>query len=674
MAAHEISLNQKRNFWLICILVLGFLTFLFLQEFFQLNLFIEKSDMRFLEKGSYPVIKLIIISLIVVWIFFLAIAWRGPTGSNRKNLLSGMPRWLIFGLSIPLVFIPAAIIFLFPQTSGIQFGYWSAFFLAFLVTLLCTLWQSHLANGVIDLIQFMGTNILVCGVLFALTARMVQVHAYPFPQYWSEGNRFYDYSTLFGHFRYNTLKEETIEAFITPGMAFPWALPFVFPEITITEFRFYYQIVWILSPIVFGFSAIKHNRKPGKPFYFNLFFTLWAYLFLEQGPVYPPLILSAILVLFAQRSRTWLATLLVLVAAYYAHLSRWTWSFAPGIWAASISLLDCERKGIQQDWKRAFGRPILLGLAGLTGGLFLPILFGSPMAPPLVNPQSFTEQQPLLWDRLLPNSTYPPGILLGFLWASLPALMFMLHLIIKEKQRYHWTQITAISAALIVFLSIGIIASTKIGGGSNLHNLDMFLVSIVLVMATGLSQIFNQGKPRRNRPIVSAIFVLLAIAGPVSYTLRTKRPAALPEQDLVEAAVSQVQTWVDRYGRTGEVLFIDHRQLLTFGTVDDILLVQAYEKKLLMEMAMTQRADYFAQFYRDLAQKRFVLIVNEPGGLFIKGTDDSFSEENNAYVQWVTFPLLCNYYPAITIQEVGLELLLPRRLMPVTDSRCLPYF
>jgi len=101
--------------------------------------------------------------------------------------------------------------------------------------------------------------------------------------------------------------------------------------------------------------------------------------------------------------------------------------------------------------------------------------------------------------------------------------------------------------------------------------------------------------------------------------------------------------------------------------------VQEYEKKLLMEMAMSRRADYFADFYSDIAGQRFSLIVNEPSGLYIKDTKEAFSEENNAYVEWVTFPLLCNYYPVVTIKEVGLELLLPRTVLPTGDARCAPY-
>jgi hypothetical protein len=49
----------------------------------------------------------------------------------------------------------------------------------------------------------------------------------------------------------------------------------------------------------------------------------------------------------------------------------------------------------------------------------------------------------------------------------------------------------------------------------------------------------------------------------------------------------------------GRVLFMDQRQLLTFGYVEDVPLVPEYEKKVLMNAAMGADANYFAPFYAD---------------------------------------------------------------------------
>ena len=224
------------------------------------------------------------------------------------------------------------------------------------------------------------------------------------------------------------------------------------------------------------------------------------------------------------------------------------------------------------------------------------------------------------------------------------------------------------------FLAIGIIASAKIGGGSNLHNLDMFLLTIVLLfapVAKRINALWDSAGSKGN--LMLALCLLLAVSGPVAYTLQQQPQEDFPDADLIDDALLHVRTWSQRSARTGEVLFIDQRQLLTFGEVTNVPLVQEYEKKMLMEMAMSGRADYFSDFYRDLSHHRFALIVNEPSGLFIKGDETAFSEENNAYVEWVTLPLLCNYYPVYSVKMVGLELLLPRTILPVEEPQCAPY-
>jgi len=108
------------------------------------------------------------------------------------------------------------------------------------------------------------------------------------------------------------------------------------------------------------------------------------------------------------------------------------------------------------------------------------------------------------------------------------------------------------------------------------------------------------------------------------------------------------------------VLFMDQRQLLTFGFIKNTLLVPDYEKKYMMDMAMGNNQDYFEAFYADLADKRFSLIVSEPLKLVEKGQIDSFGEENNAWVTWVSNPILCYYEPLITLKQVQVQLLVPK--------------
>jgi len=144
----------------------------------------------------------------------------------------------------------------------------------------------------------------------------------------------------------------------------------------------------------------------------------------------------------------------------------------------------------------------------------------------------------------------------------------------------------------------------------------------------------------------------------------------LPSQDLAEQYIEDIQHTVDVASLQGEVLFIDQRQLLTFGYIKNVNLVPDYEKKYMMDQAMAGNAPYFVQFYRDLASHRFSLIISDPLFLVEQGGDYSFGEENDAYVKWVSRPLLCYYEIKDTLTEVRVQYLVPRQGPPPADMEC----
>jgi hypothetical protein len=113
---------------------------------------------------------------------------------------------------------------------------------------------------------------------------------------------------------------------------------------------------------------------------------------------------------------------------------------------------------------------------------------------------------------------------------------------------------------------------------------------------------------------------------------------------------------------------MDQRQLLTFGYVRDILLIPAYDKKVLINDALSGNALFFAGFYRDLASQRFSLIVTSPVNRRFDKSEGHFAEENNAWVKWVTTPLLCYYESFDRLKRVDVELLVPRRDISTCDQ------
>jgi hypothetical protein len=115
---------------------------------------------------------------------------------------------------------------------------------------------------------------------------------------------------------------------------------------------------------------------------------------------------------------------------------------------------------------------------------------------------------------------------------------------------------------------------------------------------------------------------------------------------------------VQNYGRTGDILFMYERQLLTFGMIPRVPLVPEDEVVSLMEMAISGNEPYLTQFYRDLASHRFAAIVAHPQNLGVETGD--FIEESDVWNRLVAQPMLCQYKPALTFAYSHVQILVPR--------------
>ena len=520
-------------------------------------------------------------------------------------------------------------------------------------------------------------SLMFFSVIFLFIYSFRTVVDYPFGQYWSEGNRFYDYSVLYGRHLYDYPAGQPLEAFIDIGRQSLWGLPFLFADINIWQMRFWYEFVFTVPYVLLGWLMLWPKREDLK---FAFFFGLWSFLFLNQGPIYTPLVLAAILVSATRRSPTWLAVILAGLAAYYARITRFTWVFAPAIWVALLAFVESKPRFIQtvrQRWVRA----ILLGGSGILGGYLLPQLLDT--AEKTVKAQEASGdisvsgiidmigRQPLLWNRLWPNETYPSGIIFGLLIAAGPLLALVLYFIISKGWKLDIWQKLAIFATLGAFLIVGLVVSVKIGGGSNLHNLDMFLISLLFISMLALEAGFKDWLFTQNPPLWAKILLLAAIILPVGQIMLTVKPLEYPGPQIVEDALQAAREAVAEAKDNGEVLFMDHRQLLTFGYIQDVPLVTEYEKKLLMDTAMAEDEVYFNQFYIDLASHRYSLILTEPLQLGYQGDSYNFGSENDAWVKWVSRPVLCYYEPAIYYPEVGLMILKPKiKSAPASGIEC----
>ena len=530
---------------------------------------------------------------------------------------------------------------------------------------------------------------------FSIIASLTNVTDYPFSQGWSEGNRLWDYSIIFGRRVYNYPADKGIPVLLDFGRQFIGGLPFLFHDVTIGIERFWVGLTLVFPYILLGIALFRKLAKEKKLW---LITTLWTFLFLKQGPIHPPLVLSAVLVSMAWGSSLWFAIPIVIGAGYFAQASRFTWLFAPAIWIGMLefsgaSLVDGKLN------KGTWIRTICLGLAGVFGGYILPkllVLFGNNINFSTIGEKfasagnnfqeitGYVALQPYLWYRLLPNPTYGNGILLGLLIAIAPLVIILFYLFLQK----HWVlniwQRFAIIFPLLAFLVVGLVASTKIGGGGDLHNMDMFLIGLLF---TGAIAWYNGGRKwiqdSKSVSIWMKFVVALLIVIPGLAPLREMRSYSfgndvawlatltdspsekslgmLPPQNTIDSALEKIQEEAMlAQSQGGEVLFMDQRQLLTFGYITAVPFIPEYEKKVLMNEALSSNAKYFKPFYADLAKHRFALIVSEVLRTPIKDSSFQFGEENNAWVKWVANPILCYYDPKITLKDVGVQLLVPK--------------
>jgi hypothetical protein len=593
----------------------------------------------------------------------------------------GIIRWV---LALGFLLAP---VWLFQYTSyGVVFTGTGIRLLVWILSVLGLAFTLGRGDSLLRWRQLLAASLL-SGTLICAVIPLAGVSSYPFSLGWSEGNRLWDYSILFGSDRYIFPADQKLTPFLDVGRQLSGGLPFLYSGLTIFQERLWLGLMGILPYVLLGLCVFYIPKS--KPNLLWVLAGLWGFIFLRQGPIHAPLLLSAAVVALAWRRPLWLSIPLIAAAGYFAAVSRFTWTFAPAMWAGMLWLANAQTKNghiAVRDWWRA----IALALGGLLGGTLLPQLTGLIAGTGNASVMQVTEsvgRQPLLWYRLLPNSTYNLGILINLVIAVTPLVIVLLFAARSGIWAHNLWQKLAILGVLAAFLMVGLVASTKIGGGGDLHNMDMFFIGLLFACGlmwekTDRAWLTGNGTLPFWIRVVLVVLVTLPAFGtllrlrPLLYAddfarLKTladiENPYAdprilglLPPRAEVDETLALIKEWVANAQLHGEVLFMDQRQLLSFGYVKDVPLVAEYEKKYLMDQAMGDTAaSTFPAFYRDLENHRFSLILSDPLRLPIKDSDYSFGEENNAWVKWVAAPILCYYEPIVTLEEFKIQLLVP---------------
>jgi hypothetical protein len=161
--------------------------------------------------------------------------------------------------------------------------------------------------------------------------------------------------------------------------------------------------------------------------------------------------------------------------------------------------------------------------------------------------------------------------------------------------------------------------------------------------------------------IVSRVLIVLIVLIPVVYALSLGGPLSLPEKIIVDQTLESLEEITSStVSQGGDVLFISERQLLTFGTLSGIPLVEKFETLFLMEMAMSGNENYLNEFHESLSKQEYALIITDQQRINYKGREYAFGEENDVWVAQVTVPMLKYYQREILFKDLGIEVLIPK--------------
>jgi len=539
--------------------------------------------------------------------------------------------------------------------------------------------------------------------LYLLLSYLPDISNSPFTLTWSEASRYYYASLFFSKRIYGQSVPPTV---LHPSRYLLQSVPFLIPGSPIWVHRAWQVLLWIvIPPATILVLAARLNIKDRLH---RWLFSSMAFLFIMTGPIYYHLLVPVLLVLWGFRPngsisnrRRWITSLgVVFTASAWAGISRVNWFPLPGSLAALLILLESPiqispDRSPRRGWQTTVR--YLLRLAGWfcfgAAVAFIAQLLYISWSGNSVSQFVTSFSSGLLWHRLLPSATYPLGILPAISLVSLPLALIILGKLIQPLagiplwKRFHPVRLLGLLSILAVFFLGGLVVSVKIGGGSNIHNMDAFMALLLVVAAYFLfertepdlqpeaqldpqAEDFSEenlnrpARPAAHRVLTSAGLALGFVIFPLTTFLVRSSAGPRPDPSGVARGLATISEAVQATVQNGgEVLFISYRELLTFHEVEAPL-IPDYERVFLMEAAMAGDPEYLARFEDDLKNQRFGLIVSEPISLKQKEASGEFAAENNAWVKNVSRPLLCYYKPLKTLRTISVQLLVPNPDIP----------
>lgn len=498
---------------------------------------------------------------------------------------------------------------------------------------------------------------LFLGATYSAATFLRQVSTYPFSLEWSEISRFYQASFFFSQKIYDVQLPLPVTH---PSRYLLQSLPFLLDNSPLWLHRLWQALLWIGMPLVTGFSLTR-RLKLG---HWHWPFIIWSSLFLMQGAVFYHLLPCVFIVLLGfDKSRPWRSFFFVALASIWAGISRVNWIPLPGALAALLYFVEVRPKSKRSVLSFDYlWHPVVYAIGGSLIAVAAYALYIANSGVDQIEQFGSSFNSALLWNRLLPSGPFPPGILLGILLVSAPLFIAIWMRTRQRGSSLGFWRGAAILTLLSIFFLGGLVVSVKIGGGTNLHNMDAYMVLLWVLAACLAFGSYAADKKVAAQFSVSWVLLTALVTVPLLFAIFSGGPLDLPPKQVMEDALTQIrQLTAEATEAGGKVLFISQRHLLTFHLVEGGQLVPEYEKLFLMEMAISHNQAYLGEFWDLVDDQSFALIISDPLNTNINDeSTDTLAEENNAWVREVSKPVLCAYEPLVTFQEVGIQILEPR--------------
>lgn len=486
---------------------------------------------------------------------------------------------------------------------------------------------------------------------YQLLSFVPRISSYPFSLGWSEASYFY-YASLVASNKLYGMQLPISTMYPTRHLLD--SLPFLIGISSIWANRFWMVTLSVGITLTTSLALGHRLQIPGRVRKWLFLGLVFVYL-LQSDVKYELQVCVIIVLLGTSRHHPWRTFLSLLFASFWAGMSRLNWYPVPGMLVATLYFLEEPlQKGksvFRYIWLPLFY--FVFGIAVAFGGSVFTTLLTKSVAWGL--DFGFGTGITSLWYRLLPNPTYPPGIILGIVLFSLPLWWILISNLFNKplSSSWHFIRWIGLGTSILILLVGGLYVSTKIGGGGDLHNLDAYLVVTLVVASYIMFGRFTSDIPVAPPKHLFRVAIILAIPLLLYYVLSDLQPIFRYDRKIADQQIETIRSSVNKAALQGEVLFIRERQLLTFGYIKDILLVPEYELVELQTRANLKDPVYLDRFYRDLRNHRFSMIVSPFLNDGLQGSSYAWGEENDNWVIQVVQPLLCEYEP-VTDQTVDM--------------------